>query len=43
MVSQKNQELFRDDIRAPGAKLSKADHESLLKLYLPDPADLPCK
>ena len=41
MVSQKDQELFRDDIRAPGAKLSAADRESLLKPYLPDPADLP--
>ena len=41
MVSQRDQELFRDDIRAPGAKLSKADRESLLKPYLPDPADLP--
>lgn len=41
MVSQRDQDLFRDDIRAPGAKLSKADRESLLKPYLPDPADLP--
>lgn len=41
MVSQRDQELFRDDIRASGAKLSKADRESLLKPYLPDPADLP--
>ena len=41
MVTHRDQELFRDDIRAPGAKLSKADRESLLKPYLPDPADLP--
>lgn len=41
MVSHRDQELFREDIRNRGAKLSAADRESLLKQYLPDPSDLP--
>lgn len=41
MVSQRDQELFRDDIRSRGGKLSVADRASLLKPYLPDPSDLP--
>ncbi|KAE8377540.1 Decaprenyl diphosphate synthase-like protein [Aspergillus bertholletiae] len=40
MVSQRDKELFRDDVRARGTKLSAADRESLLKPYLPDPSDL---
>lgn len=41
MVSQRDQELFRDDIRSRRGKLTVADRASLLKPYLPDPADLP--
>ncbi|KAE8145787.1 Decaprenyl diphosphate synthase-like protein [Aspergillus avenaceus] len=41
MVSQRDRELFRDDIRARGTKLSAADRENLLKPYLPDPSELP--
>lgn len=41
MVSQKDQEVFRDDIRSRQGKLTVSDRESLLKPYLPDPADLP--
>lgn len=41
MVSQRDQELFRDDIRSRQGKLTVSDRESLLKPYLPDPADLP--
>jgi dehydrodolichyl diphosphate syntase complex subunit NUS1 len=41
MVSQRDRELFRDDVRARGTKLSAADRESLLRPYLPDPSELP--
>ncbi|KAI9927313.1 hypothetical protein ASPWEDRAFT_46775 [Aspergillus wentii DTO 134E9] len=41
MVSQRDRELLRSDVRARGVKLSAADRESLLKPYLPDPSDLP--
>ncbi|KAB8227819.1 hypothetical protein ETB97_001452 [Aspergillus alliaceus] len=43
MVSQRDKELFRDDVRARGTKLSVADRENLLKPYLPDPSELPCR
>ncbi|GKZ28130.1 hypothetical protein AbraCBS73388_011377 [Aspergillus brasiliensis] len=41
MVSQRDRELFRDDIRSRGTKLNAAERESLLRPYLPDPSDLP--
>ncbi|PYH93592.1 Undecaprenyl diphosphate synthase [Aspergillus ellipticus CBS 707.79] len=41
MVSQRHKELFRDDIRSRGTRLSAADREKILSPYLPDPADLP--
>lgn len=41
MVSQKDTELFRDDIRSRQGKLTFSDRESLVRPYLPDPADLP--
>lgn len=40
MVSQRDREILRDDLRARGTKLSVAERESLLKTYLPDPAEL---
>lgn len=40
MVSQRDRDLFRDDIRARGTRLSAAERESLLKPYLPEPSDL---
>ncbi|RAL06877.1 ditrans,polycis-polyprenyl diphosphate synthase [Aspergillus homomorphus CBS 101889] len=40
MVSQHDRELFRNDIRSRGTKLSAADRESILRPYLPDPSDL---
>ncbi|KAB8219049.1 Decaprenyl diphosphate synthase-like protein [Aspergillus novoparasiticus] len=43
MVSQRDKELLRDDVRARGTKLSAADRESLLKPYLPDPSELPLR
>lgn len=43
MVSQRDREILRDDLRARGAKLSTADRESLLKSYLPDPNELGSK
>lgn len=36
MVSQRDRDLLRDDLRARGSKLSTADRESLLKTYLPE-------
>ncbi|KAF7592377.1 hypothetical protein BBP40_000295 [Aspergillus hancockii] len=41
MVSQRDRELFRDDVRARGTKLTAADRESILRPYLPDPSELP--
>ncbi|KAJ6140720.1 hypothetical protein N7497_011613 [Penicillium chrysogenum] len=43
MVSQRDREILRDDLRARGTKLSAAERESLLKGYLPDPAELGTK
>lgn len=43
MVSQRDREILRDDLRARGAKLSAEEREALLKSYLPDPAELPQK
>ncbi|GES66865.1 nuclear undecaprenyl pyrophosphate synthase [Aspergillus terreus] len=40
MVSQRERELLRGDIRARGSKLTAAEREELLKPYLPDPAEL---
>lgn len=40
MVSHRDQELFREDIRNR-RRLSATERESLLRPYLPDPADLP--
>ncbi|ODM15944.1 hypothetical protein SI65_08785 [Aspergillus cristatus] len=40
MVSQRDQELFREDIRNR-RRLSASERESLLKPYLPDPSDFP--
>ncbi|KAJ6004048.1 hypothetical protein N7522_005693 [Penicillium canescens] len=41
MVSRRDRDLLRDDLRQRGTKLSKADREQLLKTYLPNPAELP--
>jgi dehydrodolichyl diphosphate syntase complex subunit NUS1 len=41
MVSKQDTELFRQDIRFRGAKLSAAERERLVKPYLPDPSALP--
>ncbi|GLB04396.1 hypothetical protein AtubIFM57258_010362 [Aspergillus tubingensis] len=41
MVTQRDRELFRDDIRSRGTKLNAAEREKLLRPYLPDPSDLP--
>lgn len=43
MVSQRDREILRDDLRARGSKLNAAERESLLKSYLPDPAELSSK
>lgn len=40
MVSQRDRDLFRDDIRSRGTKLSAAEREKILRPYLPDPADI---
>ncbi|CDM29995.1 hypothetical protein DTO013E5_8303 [Penicillium roqueforti] len=40
MVSQRDREILRGDLRARGTKLSIAERESLLKSYLPDPTEL---
>ncbi|RAH71047.1 ditrans,polycis-polyprenyl diphosphate synthase [Aspergillus aculeatinus CBS 121060] len=40
MVSQHDRELFRNDVRSRGTKLSAADRENILRPYLPDPSDL---
>ncbi|KAJ5112065.1 hypothetical protein N7532_000110 [Penicillium argentinense] len=40
MVSPKEREVLRAEVRARNNKLSAADREALLKPYLPDPADL---
>lgn len=40
MVSQRDRDILREDLRARNGKLSAADRESILKTYLPDPADL---
>ncbi|KAL4802635.1 Decaprenyl diphosphate synthase-like protein [Aspergillus unguis] len=41
MVSKRDRELLRDNIRSRGAKLSAADRENIVKPYLPDPSELP--
>ncbi|PWY66344.1 nuclear undecaprenyl pyrophosphate synthase [Aspergillus heteromorphus CBS 117.55] len=43
MVSQRDKELFRDDVRSRGTRLSAVDREKILNPYLPDPADLPSR
>jgi dehydrodolichyl diphosphate syntase complex subunit NUS1 len=40
MVSRRDRDLLRDDLRQRGTKLSTADREQLLKTYLPNPAEL---
>ncbi|KAG0152723.1 hypothetical protein PDIDSM_2528 [Penicillium digitatum] len=40
MVSQRDREILRDDLRARGTKLSVEERETLLKSYLPDPTEL---
>ena len=35
MVSQRDREILRDDLRARGTKLSVEEREALLKSYLP--------
>ncbi|KAL4983615.1 Decaprenyl diphosphate synthase-like protein [Aspergillus falconensis] len=41
MVSRRDRELLRDNIRSRGAKLSATDRENIVKPYLPDPSELP--
>ncbi|KAL6234293.1 hypothetical protein BDW75DRAFT_168905 [Aspergillus navahoensis] len=41
MVSRRDRELLRDNIRSREAKLSATDRENILKPYLPDPSELP--
>ncbi|KAA8644880.1 ditrans,polycis-polyprenyl diphosphate synthase [Aspergillus tanneri] len=41
MISKRDRDIFRDDIRARGTKLSAAERESILKPYLPEPSELP--
>ncbi|KAJ5549713.1 hypothetical protein N7535_002350 [Penicillium sp. DV-2018c] len=43
MVSQRDREILRDDLRARGTRLNAAEREALIKPYLPDPAALPSK
>ncbi|CAL5869967.1 uncharacterized protein PFLUO_LOCUS4200 [Penicillium psychrofluorescens] len=40
MVSQRERQILRDEIRSRGAKLSAADREKLIRPYLPDPSEL---
>ncbi|PKY00189.1 Undecaprenyl diphosphate synthase [Aspergillus campestris IBT 28561] len=40
MVSQRDRDLFRDDVRSRGTKLSAAEREKILRPYLPDPSDI---
>ncbi|RDW64284.1 ditrans,polycis-polyprenyl diphosphate synthase [Aspergillus mulundensis] len=41
MVSKRDRELLRDNIRSRGPKLSATDRENIVKPYLPDPSELP--
>ncbi|KAL4943950.1 hypothetical protein BDV06DRAFT_122731 [Aspergillus oleicola] len=41
MVSKRDRELFRNDVRSRGVKLTATDRENLVKPYLPDPSELP--
>ncbi|KAJ5660742.1 uncharacterized protein N7484_000114 [Penicillium longicatenatum] len=41
MVTQEERNILRAEIRSRGNNLSAADRETLIKPYLPDPADLP--
>lgn len=40
MVSHKDTEIFRDDVRSHGAHLNALEREALMKPYLPDPSEL---
>lgn len=40
MVSQRERQILRDEIRSREAKLSAADREKLIRPYLPDPSEL---
>lgn len=40
MVSQKDREILRAEIRSRGNKLNASDRENLLKPYMPDPSEL---
>lgn len=40
MVSQKDREILRAELRSKNNKLNAAEREKLLKPYLPDPAEL---
>ncbi|KAL5343289.1 Decaprenyl diphosphate synthase-like protein [Aspergillus crustosus] len=41
MVSKRDRELLRDNIRTRGVKLSPTTRENIVKPYLPDPSELP--
>lgn len=41
MVSKRDREFLRENIRSRGGKLSATDREDILKPYLPDPSELP--
>ncbi|KAL4911921.1 Decaprenyl diphosphate synthase-like protein [Aspergillus aurantiobrunneus] len=41
MVSKRDRELLRNNIRSRGVKLSAIDRENIMKPYLPDPTELP--
>ncbi|KAI9370969.1 Decaprenyl diphosphate synthase-like protein [Aspergillus egyptiacus] len=41
MVSKRDKQLLRDNIRSRGIKLSATDRENIVKPYLPDPSELP--
>lgn len=41
MVSKRDRELLRDNVRSRGAKLSATDRENIMMPYLPDPSELP--
>ncbi|KAL2005231.1 hypothetical protein VTN00DRAFT_2441 [Thermoascus crustaceus] len=40
MISSRDTELYRQDVRARGAALSASDRENILRSYLPDPSAL---
>ncbi|KAL4923767.1 ditrans,polycis-polyprenyl diphosphate synthase [Aspergillus undulatus] len=41
MVSKRDRELLRDNVRSRGVKLTASDRENLVRPYLPDPSELP--